>query len=632
MEYLEKIKKNPYKYGNELNVDELVELLKLSAEQYYNTNTNLISDSVYDILLDILKDKSPNHDFLKNIGAPTKSKDKVKLPYFMGSMNKFKDDKKITNWLKKYRGPYVISDKLDGISALFLYDGDNRKMYTRGDGSYGQDISLFIRYISNSSILLNIEKKIIVRGELIMKTKLFSEYEDQYDNIRNMLAGICNRKTIDKNIKEILKNVDFVCYEVIEPKLEPYEQFIYLDKIGLKTPSYQLLENINYDVLFDILNNRKKKSKYEIDGIIITDNNKHNKNSEGNPEYSFAFKTYGETKEAEVEKVEWNVSKDGLLIPIIHIKPIKLGVTIKKTTGFNGKYIMENKIGKGTIVEIVRSGDVIPYIVKIIKSSKEPEMPEEEYEWTDSGVHIKIVDMDNDSMKIKVIIKFATTLEMDNIGPGIVKKMYNAGIDTIEKFITVSKKELLQLEGIKTKMADKIIENINTKIKDVPLYKLMVASNVFGASIGEKKLKKILTELPIITDIIIDDKKIPKDLKNEIINIEGFNTLSASYVVDNLQSFKDYYDDISSYITIKKNKKIIKKNNFTGKKILFTGFRNKEWEKKLEEYGAIIVSSISKQTSLVIYKHSDKGSTKYDKAKELGIPIISEEEFSKLMK
>jgi len=147
---------NPYDYANKISVDDLVDILKSLSYHYYNTQEALVPDEIYDLLKGVLEERDPTNPYLEEIGAPI-SKDKVKLPYFMASLDKIKPSTDaVSVWKKKYPGPYVLSDKLDGVSGLLVRFKNNFKLFTRGDGSKGQDISYLISYFLTKDQLKNI--------------------------------------------------------------------------------------------------------------------------------------------------------------------------------------------------------------------------------------------------------------------------------------------------------------------------------------------------------------------------------------------------------------------------------------------------------------------------------------------
>merc|ERR1712196_69383 len=386
-------KDNSIKYkGSEFNKDyknmdigELVKLLKKANDKYFNS-TPIMTDNEYDILKNHLEDIAPDHPILKEIGAPIKgSKKKVTLPYFMPSLDKVKHNT-LEKWLKKYKDKYVVSEKLDGVSALFCQKNNTKNLYTRGNGSIGQDISNLIPFIEN---LKNISSSdTIVRGELIISN---NDFENNFDksNARNTVSGLVTSKTIQK---KQMKFVKFIVYEVIEPILIPSKQFIHAKNNNFEVVKYEIKSSIDLMYASQTLIEWRQNSNYKIDGIIITNDYLYERKNE-NPKHSVAFKMVLEdqSKEAIVTGITWKASKYKLLKPVVHIEQINIGgVKVSNISGQNASFIEKNSIGKGAIIEVVRRGDVIPYIEKIIKKAKSPDMPDGNWEWTLTHVDIKL--------------------------------------------------------------------------------------------------------------------------------------------------------------------------------------------------------------------------------------------------
>ena len=195
-----------------------------------------------------------------------------------------------------------------------------------------------------------------------MKDKIFKKnYSKQYANQRNMVAGRVGAKTM----REGLQDIEFVAYEIIGNDVlsKPSEQLDYLDKLGFTTVRRKITKKIEVDHLMETLVSSKDLSEYDIDGLIVQPNVPYERVTDGNPQYAFAFKMRlsGNLLESKVIGVNWNVSKWGKLKPRVEIEPVHLGgVTITWATGFNAKFIVEKSIGPGAIIEITRSGDVIP--------------------------------------------------------------------------------------------------------------------------------------------------------------------------------------------------------------------------------------------------------------------------------
>ena len=385
---------------------ELSDLISKANQLYYCDNNPLFTDNEYDILREYILKKYPNNEEAKEGHTKCKisvEKNKVKLPYEMWSMDKIKPDtKELSKWIKKYKGPYVISCKLDGVSGLYSSENGEKKLYTRGNGIYGQDISHIIPYLNLPS-----EKDITIRGEFIIKKKVFEDiYKDKSANPRNLVAGIINQKTINP---EKYKDLDFVAYEIINPQMKPSEQMEYLKTINIDKVKYDIKKEISNEILSEILIDWREKYEYEIDGIIIINDLLYPRPN-GNPEYAFAFKMIisDQIAEAKVLDVIWSPSKDGYLKPRVQIEPITLGgVNIEYATGFNAKYIIDNKIGLGALIQIIRSGDVIPHILKTIKPAENPILPDDPYIWNENKVEIILKNKnEDDTVKEKVITLF----------------------------------------------------------------------------------------------------------------------------------------------------------------------------------------------------------------------------------
>lgn len=618
----------PIKEIQKLSENKIIQVLRLAADSYYNSTISLLSDELYDILVERLKLLDPKASILSKVGAPVKDR-KILLPYWMGSMNKIKGDVAVINrWIDKYQGPYVISDKLDGISCLLTKTSKLIKLYTRGDGKYGQDISHLLHYINIPKLL--VKEDVAIRGELIMTKEKFKKYEKIMSNARNMVGGIVNSKPKSLNT-EYAKDVDFVTYEIIEPRYLPDKQMKLLKSWNMLVVYNKVYEEIDIDILQKILRTRKEKSIYEIDGIIVTNNQKYARNISGNPSYSFAFKGTSGTANVKVIDIIWNASKDGLLIPTVHFEPVKLsGAKLEYATGFNAEYIEKNKIGPNAIITIVRSGDVIPYILGVVKPSKESGLPKDDYTWDKNHVDIILNNYNkNKNVIIKRLIRFTKELEIDNLSSGIITKMVNEGYDTMIKIIKMTKNDFLKIPGIKDKLATKLYNNLKTSLQHLDILKLMVASNIFGRGFSNKRIERILRKYPNIVDeynIKNKEKWIVK-----LNKIEGFDDITTEKFLSRMPKFQKFYHEIDAIVKIKKyNFSIKKSSRFKDQQIVFTGFRNKEWEKIIESEGGKLSTSVSGKTTLLVYNDGDTNSAKYKNAVSLGIKKISKSEFEEL--
>ena len=306
------------------------------------------------------------------------------------------------------------------------------------------------------------------------------------------------------------------------------------------------------ELLSKYLVKRKEKSKYDIDGIIVTNNDLHTQNVDANPEYAFAFKDMLENQKviAIVKDIEWNISKDKRIKPVVIINKVNIGgVDITRVTGNNARFIKDNGIGVGTELEIIRSGDVIPKIVKIIKKTK-PLFPDMEYEWDKNNVEIKIIGENLDDVNIKNIHYFFSQLETKGMGERIVRKLYENKINSIQKILKMKKEELLNIEGFKEKSADNLVNAVKKAVNDKTLAEIMNASNKLGAGMGIERMKIITSTYPsILSNNWTKDKFIEK-----IKMIDGFDDITANIFVNNFKSFLDFYNNIKHLISIKKKK------------------------------------------------------------------------------
>lgn len=182
--------------------------------------------------------------------------------------------------------------------------------------------------------------------------------------------------------------------------------------------------------------------------------------------------------------------------------PVKLGgVTIKYATGFNAKFIEENKIGVGAIIQLIRSGDVIPKIEAVTQPAEKAKMPKEEYEWNDTHVDIMLKNAQNNSVVlVKNITGFFKGLEVDGLGAKNVEKIVDAGYDSVPKILKMTQEDYLKIDGFKEKTATKLYDGIKQKVTDAPMYLLMAVSNKFGRGFSSKKTELIMKEYPNVLD------------------------------------------------------------------------------------------------------------------------------------
>jgi len=643
----EELKNNPFNYVSKLKVEDIEQLVTLLSDSYYNTGKSIVPDAIFDEILVILEDKSPTSSILSNVGAKTKRS--IKLPFFTGSLNKIKPDSDlIDKWINKYNGPYVVSDKLDGVSCVIQVKEHGLKLYTRGDGKFGTDITHLRKHVLSDDATMPIGS--VIRGELIISKKNFLKIEGVMENGRNAVSGLVGSKKINEDVAEI---TEFIAYGIMTPSYKQEKQMKLLQQNGFKVVDYKVMDEIDNDILSDYLIKRREKSPYNIDGIVVVDSSaKYEITGEENPDYGFAFKSIltNESAEVNVLEVEWNLSKNGYYKPRIKISPVKLaGVTVSNVTGFNAKYIKENIIGPGSLLKIIRSGDVIPHIVDVLSPAvnKKPQMPTGDYEWTDTGVDIFIEidgsDDDNtNDIRTKQLAFFFKQLNIKGLDEKVVGKLVENKIDTVVKILTIKRSKLTSISGIGDKLVDKIKENTITQLKSAKLETLMAASQCFGRGLGKRKFKTILHVYPNIFKLRKENND--KELFDKIMKIDGFDRITTQQIVTGFDKFITYFNELNEVVDInhmKEIKKIKKKdddddndnklkedNKLLGEVIVFTGVRDNVVEEFIENNGGEVKSGVSSKTTILIYSDTlDKLTNKLQDAKDKGVKLMKLSEF-----
>jgi len=638
-------------YIGQLSEAKLVEILENATEAFHNSSSPIISDDLYDALKQRLTQLAPKHPFLKKIGAPVRG-DKVKLPYYMGSLDKIRDDSKHLDKFKvKYPGSYLVSDKLDGVSAMFVRGKNGQvKLYSRGDGEYGQDISHLVGKINTipTSFPQGVQQ-IAVRGELILGRASWDRLAkmSKGSNARNVVAGAVNAKHPDE---EVVNEIQFIAYELVEPKEKPSLSFDTLRSWGFKPPHSTILSDFQTtsSKLSSVLLSRRQSSEFEVDGIVVRQDEQHRLVTGKNPKYAFAFKSILTHQEAEVivQSVEWNVSKDGFMKPTLLFDTVAIaGVNIKRATGFNASYIEKNVIGPGSRVVIIRSGDVIPHVVRVVgqSASGRPAFPTEPFVWTDSHVDIQLRDLEtSEGYLLKQLEYFVDQIGVRHIAKGTLKKMIEVGIRTIPQLMNVQKKQLLDMDGVKGVMADKIYESIQEAKDRVTCIDYMSASNMFGRGIGKRKLVAISKVYPEILSI---SKTNFSARAMDVRHVDGVGATAVASVLAELPEFYKMIRLIGNDVCSSSNPHAPKSSQtpqtpktpentlllaLKDKTVVFTGFRNEAWEKAILSIEGKVTSTVSKKTFIVVVGDVTKANSKFEKAKELGIPWMDKEAFGKM--
>ncbi|AHL67609.1 NAD-dependent DNA ligase [Chloriridovirus anopheles1] len=612
--------KDPKNFINKM--DKLIQLKKRADQAYFNTDCPIMDDGEYDALVQTLKTEY-NYVDQESVGAhPTHNK--AQLPVWMGSLTKHTTSKEIANFLNKLLmiERFSVQEKLDGISCLFVQDETGRtKLYTRGNGSTGSDIS---HLLACGIQIPRIKEKVMVRGELVMSRKTFeTKYSSQFSNPRNLVSGLVCAKQQQRD--NSLSDIKFIAYELIsstEIQMPVSEQLVRLGELGFEVVYHRSLKRkyIFNECLMDYLTRRKRKSIYQIDGLVIVcDDMKYVRNVADNPKYAFAFKNRAENvAEAVVEKVVWNLSKSGRYKPQICIVPVVLdSVTISRATGHNAKFVVDNKIGRGAKLLITRSGNVIPHVLSVLEHSTEPLSLPANSQWVSVDLCHVGEGETPDEVVIKQMVHFCKKINAVNCKEKTISKIYNAGFKTIEAIVSATAQDLQKIGSIGQTLAQKLVDSIQKGVRESTTKELLAALNAFGDGIGLRKIANL---------DLSDPRKETKGLSRQTVDAKIIPVLGAQLArVNNLKTLAGCASTAEQ--------PALKKTG-ADKIFVFTGFRDPSLEKQIATRLGKVNTSISKKTHTLVVDDkalSKPPSSKMLKAQSLGINVITRKQLCDLL-
>lgn len=577
---------------------EFEQLMEKANQAYYETDDPIFSDEVFDILAKILEKRSPK--FAKKIFAHKSAHKVTDLPFYMGSLDKLRNEKDITRWLKKYKGPYVEMEKLDGLAFLF----SEGKLYTRGNGNQGVDISHILKHVNFPM------KDYPVVGEMIVTKKGFEKIKKKhkYTTARAMVAGLIHSS---KATKALVSKIHLVAFQIPNSKETTTKQLAKLHTDGYKTPMSWLSESLDYAKLEKRLIEHRQSSIYEIDGIVIVPDRTYARATSGNPKHSIAFKTVLKDQMAEttVTDVIWGVSRYGDWTPVVHFDTVVIGgVKISKATGHNPEFIAEKKINVGAKLLIIRSGDVIPYISKVLK-------PINDFAKPPSGNTSKEAKQ---GIQLKQHVHFLETLGVKGVKKGILVKL-NAETMTIKQFLELPKETWVATLG--DTAGPKGYKAVRDKLKDIPLIQAMVGSSCFEAGIGKRILASVLKEIPNLLTI--------RKAKEQLLEVPGIQEVTADKIIDGIKCYKKWLKTMKKLITVAKEsvKEKPTSNKLVDQVFAFTGFRDVALKKLIESNGGTVVDKVTKKTTTLIAKDKNSTSSSVKKATDYKITIVEKDDF-----
>ncbi len=635
--------------------------IKEAAQKYYTDGSSDLSDDEFDRLIEQLRVENPQSLLLKKTGwgysveSDSTSGMKYKHKYgIAGSLDKCRTWEEVK---PVFRDQFVdISLKLDGISVLLYYrDGKLYQALTRGDGEIGIDITDKVleigiltdttRYTEYPCIPRDDDRTHFtgaVRGEIVMSFSNFDKYKELHPeakNPRNATAGIINKKSVESSE---LKLLDIVVYSVVgcETVLTDVNG-IWNIRGWLKhyfthtapSCSYKLSERTMLD---DFAAIRKDWSdKYPSDGLVITLSTlKHS--GFAIIQESQAFKFKAETAQTEVLEVEWNMSKTGYAIPKVRLKPTFLsGTTVQCCTGYNAKYIKDNNIAVGSIVEIEKHGEIIPTINKVIAESNKAELPkfcphcQTELQW--EGVHLKCMNPQCSNSNTKdTLIWTGVLAPVDMLGDSLKQSFFTeiyGEVPTIETLMYDRTNAYRNAtEGTQTCRMRKMLDSLFST-EQISLVNAIKALNIprFG-DVNASKLAEYPNEVYELLQIACDGS-----CADGMKALKLFNTLTACIGAANSMALQSNLDKITRLRFIEKriNWSVAKKDTSVFGKVAITGklsVKRADFEKELILAG-FTPADIGKDTKFLITDNPNSSSSKNKKADKWSIPKITEQEF-----
>ena len=645
-----------------MNNQEYIKKLCSELSEYnrlYRLGQPRISDAEYDKKVAELRSLDPDNKWLQSIEpAHIIQSRKRKLPIPMKSLNKVKSLAEIKQWLNALAIPttasIVITPKFDGVSWLHS-EVDGRTFSRGGTDNEGQDCTA--HYLKgdfgNKERWEQFLPPRYTFGELVFRCdswqstfvgKISESTGEPYRSPRNTVAGFINKEEATDN----LQYVDFFRYGVGEADWELFitytEMYDTLCRVfhqpNLKwtIPVEQLSEELLSQFFLEW------RQEYYIDGLVIYLDDIAlwktigRQQTTGNPLYAMAYKhpDFTESFETTVKGIDWNVSKAGALKPVVNIEAVDTGDCIMESpTGYNAKWCMAHQIGKGARILVTRSGGVIPKILETLEPAKcsIPRLcPVCDYPTSFDVANIELycTNPKCEGRQLAKINHFLTTVGVENMGDETIAKIFAAGHKTIRSFLDVKWNDLMAIEGFGETIANNILEQMKKIKSGVDLATLMHSSDCFKG-IGKVKAQKLLSDL--------DDSQLQAFCEGNFLQIKDIDIYSGQFNALPV-TYQNFYLGYFSFVQFLKDTGIpyILSGNTqpTGDKcqgfsVCFSGIRDNDLETKIISEGGTIASGVSKKTTHLIVKDVGGASSKIAKATQLGIPVLTIDDFKTIL-
>lgn len=653
-------------------MDELIDYINKASYEYYVLDNPTITDQEYDDYYNELLSIEEKYPELKREDSPTNRVggavldkfEKVTHDHPMLSFDDIFNEEEIILFDERIKkvvstAHYTLEPKMDGLSGSLIYKkGVLVRGATRGDGVTGEDITTNIKTIKSVPLRLTEDIDIEVRGEIYMSKKSFLEAnrekvkngEKEFANPRNAAAG--SIRQLDSKVAA-KRNLDFMAYFIPNP--EDYgiktqkESLEFLRKLGFVT-NYKLngyAKNVkditNY---IDSLSEKRDNLPFEIDGVVLKVDNLEDEKRLGFtsrvPRWGIAYKFPAKEVLTTLKEIKFTVGRTGKITPNAIFSPVHVsGSLVSKATLHNSDYCIDKDVRVGDTISIRKAGDVIPEVVEVkLDRRKEDSVPFKMIENCPMCNSVLVRKDANHycknehcpSRKIESLIHFSSrdAMYIEGFGESIVEDFYNLGyLKNIDDFYTLDKykDELMLLEGFGEKSISKLLESASNSKKN-SLERLLFG---LGIRYVGKKTAKILSKYYKIMDNLI------KADFDELKSINDIGDVIAKSIVD-------YFSDEKNINLINRLKDLnlnmrylgeevnTSNENINGKTFVITGTLSRprdEIKEEIEGLGGNVTGSVTKKTDYVIA--GEKAGSKLTKANELGISVLTEEEYNNML-
>ena len=649
-------------------IENLRATLRYHSDRYYNDDAPEIEDYEYDMMMRELKGLEEKYPEFDSADSPTKrvggkadnSFASVEHTVRMESLQDAFSKEEIFNFDRRVKENvsdvhYVVEPKIDGLSVSLEYvNGEFFRGSTRGDGNVGEDVSGNLRVIHNIPLKLNHALPYIeVRGEVYMPKKSFDRVVDRqlindekpFKNPRNAAAGSLRQKDSKVAATRGLDIFVFNIQQIEGKELTSHKESLdYLKELGFNTiPYYERVDDLEtaFEKVLQI-GEKRGELEFDIDGAVIKVDDFSEREQLGStakfPKWAVAFKYPPEEKQTEILDIEITVGRTGKLTPTAVLSPVHLaGTTVSRATLHNQDFINEKGVNIGDIVTVRKAGDIIPEVLCVNEKRSNGSFvyPErcpscnEKVVREEGESDIRCINPECPAQLLRNLIHYCSrdAMDIEGLGPSIIETFVNEGmIKTVTDIYRLDKEKIASLDGFQQTSANNIIESVeNSKNND--LSKLIFALGI--RHIGAKAAKLLSDEFKNIDNLMNASLE-------AISDIDGFGDIMAKSAFDFFQSesARELIADLKSFGVNTESKTVINDNRFEGMTFVLTGtlptYKRSEASKIIESFGGKTSSSVSKKTSYVL--SGESSGSKLDKANQLGIPVIDENEFNEMIK